>query len=63
MAVFTSREAAEEFAREDPFVLNGVVGRWQIREWRRGLPSVTGRSGRCHIGGCGNGFATAAIRG
>ena len=33
MAVFTSREAAEEFARGDPFVLNGVVRNWQIREW------------------------------
>ena len=33
MAVFTSREAAEEFAREDPFVVNGVVRDWQIREW------------------------------
>ena len=27
MAVFTSREAAEEFAEGDPFVLNGVVRR------------------------------------
>ena len=33
MAVFTSREAAEEFAREDPFVLNGVVRGWRIRKW------------------------------
>jgi uncharacterized protein YciI len=33
MAVFTTRAAAEEFAREDPFVLNGVVSRWYIREW------------------------------
>ena len=33
MALFTSREAAEEFVREDPFVLNGVVSGWQIREW------------------------------
>jgi uncharacterized protein len=33
MAVFTSREAAEEFAKSDPFVLNGVVRDWQIREW------------------------------
>jgi len=33
MAVFTTREAAEEFAREDPFVLNGVVRDFQIREW------------------------------
>jgi uncharacterized protein YciI len=34
MAVFTSREAAEEFASGDPFVLNGVVrSSWQVREW------------------------------
>ncbi|GAA1300972.1 hypothetical protein Psi02_28000 [Planotetraspora silvatica] len=33
MAVFTTREAAEEFAREDPFVLNGVVRNWYVREW------------------------------
>jgi uncharacterized protein len=33
MAVFTTREAAEEFARGDPFVLNGVVRRWEIRAW------------------------------
>ena len=33
MAVLTSREAAEEFAREEPLVLNGVVRAWQIREW------------------------------
>jgi len=33
MAVFTSREAAEEFAAADPFVVNGVVRGWEIREW------------------------------
>jgi uncharacterized protein YciI len=33
MAIFTSREAAEEFAAGDPFVLNGVVKGWQVREW------------------------------
>ena len=33
MAVFTSREAAEEFANGDPFVLNGVVKQWHVREW------------------------------
>ena len=32
MAVLTSREAAEEFARGDPFVLNGMVDEWHIRE-------------------------------
>ena len=33
MAVLTTREAAEEFARGDPFVLVGMVGDWQVREW------------------------------
>jgi uncharacterized protein len=33
MAVFTSRDAAEEFASGDPFVINGVVRNWFIREW------------------------------
>ena len=33
IGIFTSREAAEEFIRDDPFILNGVVGSWTIREW------------------------------
>ena len=33
MSIFTSREAAEEFAADDPFVLNGVVASWFVREW------------------------------
>jgi uncharacterized protein len=33
MAVFTTREAAQEFVDGDPFVLHGVVRGWQIREW------------------------------
>jgi uncharacterized protein YciI len=37
MAVFTTREAAEEFAKEDPFVVNGVVREWYIREWNEVL--------------------------
>jgi uncharacterized protein len=28
-----SREVAESFAREDPYVLNGLVKRWYVREW------------------------------
>ena len=28
MAVFTTRAAAEEFVRGDPFVLNGMVRNW-----------------------------------
>jgi uncharacterized protein YciI len=38
MAVFTSREAAEEFASGDPFVLGGVVSKWFVREWREVTP-------------------------
>jgi uncharacterized protein len=33
MAIFTTREAAEEFARDDPFVNGGVVARWEVRDW------------------------------
>ena len=33
MAVLTTREAAEEFARGDPFVLIGMVSGWRVREW------------------------------
>lgn len=28
-----SPAAAEEFATHDPYVLNGVVTRWYVREW------------------------------
>ena len=37
MAIFTTREAAEEFARSDPFVLEGVVRRWKVRDWNEVL--------------------------
>ena len=33
MSVFSTREAAERFAREDPFVVNGVVRDWRLLEW------------------------------
>ncbi len=33
MAIFTTGDAAEEFARGDPFVLHGVVRAWRIRAW------------------------------
>jgi uncharacterized protein YciI/uncharacterized protein YndB with AHSA1/START domain len=35
--VFTTREAAEEFIREDPFVVHGVVARWTVAEWQEAL--------------------------
>ena len=28
-----STEVAEKFARADPYVLNGLVRRWYVREW------------------------------
>ena len=37
MGVFSTRAAAEQFVREDPFVANGIVARWTIREWREVL--------------------------
>ena len=38
MSVFTTQEAAEEFAAGDPFVINGVVSKWHIRQWREVTP-------------------------
>lgn len=35
--VFTTREAAEEFIREDPFIVHGVVARWTVVEWNEVL--------------------------
>ena len=33
MAVLTSREAAEAYAKGDPFVVNGMVSEWHIQPW------------------------------
>ena len=41
MGIFTTRQAAEEFVRGDPFVLNGVVRNWYIRDWREALVPET----------------------
>jgi uncharacterized protein YciI len=37
MAIFTTREAAEEFVANDPFVTNGVVKGYEIRGWNEAL--------------------------
>jgi uncharacterized protein YciI len=34
MAIFSTRDAAEAFVADDPFVVNGLVKHWYIREWR-----------------------------
>lgn len=33
MAIFKTREAAEEFVKEDPFILEGIVKSYVIRDW------------------------------
>jgi uncharacterized protein len=33
MAIFKSRAAAEEFVKEDPFILEGLVKSFVIRDW------------------------------
>ena len=33
MAIFRTRDAAEEFVKEDPFILEGLVKSFVIREW------------------------------
>jgi uncharacterized protein YciI len=42
LAIFTTREAAEEFATGDPFVLSKVVGSWHVRQWRVVTPDGAG---------------------
>lgn len=34
MAIFRSRQAAEEFASQDPFFLEGLVKSYVIRDWK-----------------------------
>ena len=33
MAIFKTRQAAEEFVKEDPFILEGVVKSYVIKDW------------------------------
>jgi uncharacterized protein YciI len=37
LAIFTTREAAEEFIAGDPFVTSGAVGQYKVREWNEAL--------------------------
>jgi uncharacterized protein YciI len=37
VSVFSTREAAQEYAGGDPFVVHGVMQNWQIREWNEAL--------------------------
>jgi uncharacterized protein YciI len=33
LAIFRSREAAEAFVKRDPFILEGLIKSYDIREW------------------------------
>jgi uncharacterized protein YciI len=33
LLVFRSAEAAEAFAKADPYVANGIVKKWRVRKW------------------------------
>ena len=33
MAILTSKEAAEEYIKGDPFYLNGMMESWEVRQW------------------------------
>jgi uncharacterized protein YciI len=54
MAIFKTRAAAEEFVMEDPFILEGVVKPFKIRDWKDSMlpgsygsePSSTGSRAR-----------------
>ena len=37
MAIFKSREAAEQFVKEDPFILEGLIKSFVIRDWNDSL--------------------------
>ena len=42
-----SPTVAEEFAKNDPYVLNGIVSRWFVREWT----TVVGKDAATPVGG------------
>ena len=37
MAIFRTREAAESFVKQDPFILEGLVKSYAIRDWNDSL--------------------------
>ena len=37
MAIFKTREAAEQFVKEDPFILEGLVKSFVIKDWNDSL--------------------------
>ena len=45
IGTFTTREAAEEFVGDDPF-LHGVIRNWTVRDWNEGVVPEQRSSGR-----------------
>ncbi len=37
LGIFTDKSSAEEFIKDDPFIRNGVVGKWRLMEWNEVL--------------------------
>ena len=37
-----SRDVPENFARNDPYVLNGLVAKWEVRDWTVVIGSMAG---------------------
>jgi uncharacterized protein YciI len=37
MAIFRTRDAAEEFVKEDPFILEGLIASYSIKDWNDSL--------------------------
>lgn len=37
-----SRDVPENFARNDPYVLNGLVTKWEVRDWTVVIGSMAG---------------------
>lgn len=33
LLVFTDKTVAEGFAKQDPYVANGLVTKWSVRQW------------------------------
>jgi uncharacterized protein len=55
----SSPAAAESFARNDPYVKNGLVVRWRVREWATVI-GVGGPKCRCRISSEGTGGLKAS---
>jgi uncharacterized protein YciI len=45
----SSPDVVEKFARDDPYVRNGIVTKWRVREWT----TVVGRDAETRVPGAG----------